>query len=222
MIISALDDRLFSYLQRHVNPLAFRLQGPTNTHRYHDHQDHYQVWWSVCPGLKYLLSRGTTMAVNTGGVTPSVGEAEVLILHHFLEDKCHRKFRVKYLISGVAVFPVVRFNIKCVPCSSKWPFPNQLIKVNLRQQLLTFWWHEAKRYCRWNPDKHVIINGSIKTLRLRASKTSFVSRISLYYRILMFSFWRIVKKRDSIPKDTYLFQNGNSRNRPLSNDLTMR
>ena len=59
------------------------------------------------------------MVAITGGVTPSVGEAEVLILHHFLEDKCPKKFCVKYLISGVAVFPVVRFNIKCVPCSSK-------------------------------------------------------------------------------------------------------
>ena len=106
-----------------------------------------------------------------------------------------RKFRVKYLISGVAVFPVVRFNIKCVPCSSKWPFPNQLIKVNLRQQMVTFWWQEAKRYCRWNPNKHLIINGSIKTLRLRASKTSFVSRISLYYRILIFSFMADCEKK---------------------------
>ena len=31
------------------------------------------------------------MAANTGGVTPSVGEAEVLIPHHFLEGIMAKK-----------------------------------------------------------------------------------------------------------------------------------
>ena len=48
IIFAALDDRLYSYLQRHVNPLAFRLQqqGPTQTYHtqsYHSCQHQDQV-----------------------------------------------------------------------------------------------------------------------------------------------------------------------------------
>ena len=77
----ALDDRLYSYLQRHVNPLAFRLQqSPTRDYHpqiYHNNWHQDQVEPDSILHECIVLSRGTIMQVQviSGGVTHSVGES---------------------------------------------------------------------------------------------------------------------------------------------------